>query len=527
MPLWIVVTAVMLVPALMAAAFLLGRHLHRRQGFGNDLSPVTRQHIDLFQGGQLSEAAVEAAKSRLGELLERGEMDAVEASLRPGTHYVIQVRALAEIGTDEAGRILERQLQRRLTSDILEQSWYWIDLANGLRNLNREQSLPHLLRCAELGGDHPLSHFFAAETVCFLSFPGYLRHPNSSLGRAALCVLRRALEGLRCGVQPQVVTEARLGELIEELWDQRPARVLPLVVRVFTEALRILRRAPHAEIILADEQYEQEAFGWQISRLAGLESVLTEYLEEAPHHLCAALPAADATEQQDILAALADLRAETADVALPLLADAKFSHADLAVQSLTWSRDVRVGPKLRDWVCRRIPLELRARRRRQVASPRRRSFPSDIPYLAILRALSGHPSRETEEFLLLAARDWDPTCRAAAISSLGWWEPFGHEQVSRCLQGDRHDPNPEVRQAARAALARLGERQALQWFRQCLTGQDPQRTHEAIQIIANEGLLLLWPDLDRLADSETVDVALHACEALERLREEFDFRRGR
>ncbi len=106
MPLWIVVTAVMLVPALMAAAFLLGRHLHRRQGFGNDLSPVTRQHIDLFQGGQLSEAAVEAAKSRLGELLERGEMDAVEASLRPGTHYVIQVRALAEIGTDEAGRIL-------------------------------------------------------------------------------------------------------------------------------------------------------------------------------------------------------------------------------------------------------------------------------------------------------------------------------------------------------------------------------------------------------------------------------------
>ena len=49
---------------------------------------------------------------------------------------------------------LKSQLQRRLTSDILEQSWYWIDLANGLRNLNREQSLPHLLRCAEAGGDH-------------------------------------------------------------------------------------------------------------------------------------------------------------------------------------------------------------------------------------------------------------------------------------------------------------------------------------------------------------------------------------
>jgi hypothetical protein len=524
---WIVVTAIMLVPVLMAAAFLLGRHLHRRQGFGNDLSPVTRQHIDLFQGGQLSEAAVESAKRRLRDLLERGETEAVEASLRPGTHYVIQVRALAEIGTDEAGRILERQLTRRLTNDVLEQSWYWIDLANGLRNLNREQSLPHLLECAEAGGDHPLSHFFAAETVCFLSFAGYLRQPSSPLGRAALCVLRRALEGLRCGVQPQVVTEARLGELIEELWDQRPAEVLPLVVRVFAEALRILHRAPHAEIILADEQYEQEAFGWQISRLASLESALNEYLQEAPPQLCAALPAANASEQHDILSALSDLRAETAAVALPLLADANFTHAELAVQTLTWSRDAQVAPHLRDWACRRIPLEARARKRRQAATPRRRSFPSDVPYSAILRALSGHPSRETEEFLLLAARDWDPTCRVAAFSSLGWWEPFAHKQVSRCLQEARHDPNLEVRQAARAALARLGERQALQWFRHCLAGQDAQRTHEAIQIIANEGLLLLWPDLDRLADSETFDVALHACEALERLREELDFRRRR
>src|SRR5207244_8092129 len=129
--------------------------------------------------------------------------------------------------------------------------------------------------------------------------------------------LRRALEGLRCGVQPQVVTEARLGELIEELWDQRPARVLPLVVRVFTEALRILRRAPHAEIILADEQYEQEAFGWQISRLAGLESVLAEYLEEAPRHLCATLATAKGAEQQDVLAAVSDLRAGPPGRGLP------------------------------------------------------------------------------------------------------------------------------------------------------------------------------------------------------------------
>src|SRR5437870_2233085 len=114
-------------PLLLAAAFLLGRYLHRRQYIlEEELSPVTRQHIDLFQGGQLSEAAVESAKVRFRDLLERGQVEAVEASLRPGIHYVVHVRALTELGTDDAGQILERQLSRRLTEDELEQSWYWI-----------------------------------------------------------------------------------------------------------------------------------------------------------------------------------------------------------------------------------------------------------------------------------------------------------------------------------------------------------------------------------------------------------------
>ena len=232
---------------LLPAAYLLGRHLHRRQYLQDDLSPVTRQHIDLFQGGQLSEVAVESAKDRFRVLLERGEVEAVEASLRPGTHYVVQVRALTEIGTDDAGRILERQLQRRLTEDQIEQSWYWIDLANGLRSLNREQSLPHLLRCSEQAGEIPLGHFLAAETACFLGFAGYLREPENLLGRAAMRVLHRALEGLRLGVPPHLVTEARLGEAVESLWDHRPQKVDPLLVRVAAETLRHLRRASNAE----------------------------------------------------------------------------------------------------------------------------------------------------------------------------------------------------------------------------------------------------------------------------------------
>src|SRR4051794_38333392 len=164
----VVILAVLASVAAAALSLLVLRHVHRRQFPRDDLSPVSRQHIELFQGGQLSEAAVESVKARFRDLLERGEVRAVEASLRAGMEFVVRVRALAELGTDAAGRVLERQLRRRLTDDQIEQSCYWIDLATGLRSLNRDESLPHLLRCAEAAGEVPLGHFFAAETVCFL-----------------------------------------------------------------------------------------------------------------------------------------------------------------------------------------------------------------------------------------------------------------------------------------------------------------------------------------------------------------------
>jgi hypothetical protein len=465
---------------------------------------------------------VESAKDRFRVLLERGEVEAVEASLRPGTHYVVQVRALTEIGTDDAGRILERQLQRRLTEDQIEQSWYWIDLANGLRSLNREQSLPHLLRCSEQAGEIPLGHFLAAETACFLGFAGYLREPENLLGRAAMRVLHRALEGLRLGVPPHLVTEARLGEAVESLWDHRPQKVDPLLVRVAAETLRHLRRASNAEAAFGDEHSEQEAYRWQISRLAALEEVFQEYLTEAPQHLGPELAEASDSEQCDILQALEDLHAEASTWVLPLLDQAGFAHAELAVEVLTWSRDPAVAPRLRSWVLGKVQVLDRAQRKRKALSPRRGSIPAGLPYPAILRALRGHGSAETEMFLLMAGRDWDPAIRSAALSSLGWWEPYHRHEALLSLQDARRDSNPEVRQAARAALARLGERQALAWFRQALTCDDGHRVHEAIQVVANESIMLLWADLDRLADAEDADISLHAREALERLCEDLD-----
>jgi hypothetical protein len=514
-----------LLPVLLAAAFLLGRYLRRRQELlDNELSPVTRQHIELFQGGQLNEAAVESAKTRFRDLLERGAVEEVEASLRPGIHYVVQVRALTELGTEDAGQILERQLGRRLTEDQLEQSWYWIDLANGLRALNRSQSLPPLLRCADSAGDIPLGHYLAAETVCFLGFAGYARETQTRLGRSALRVLHRALEGLRLGLQPHVIIEGRLGELIEGLWDNRSEKIDPLVVRIFSETLRVLRRAPHAELVLSAEMAEQEAFHWQVSRLTALQPALEDYLQESPELLCKLLPKARSDEERDILLALADLRAGAASTLLPRLDKRGFAHADLAVDVLLWSRDERVAPFLRDWAQRRVPMARRVQRQRRPMSPRRQPVPDDVPYQAILRALRGHGSPQTEKFLILAAKDWDPNYRAMALGSLGWWEPYQRSELLVLLQETRRDINPEVRHAARAALARLGERQALHWFRQMLLSEDGQRVHEAIQFVAAEGLVLLWPDLDRLADAEDTDIALHAREAMERLSEEMEYR---
>ena len=123
---------------------------------------------------------------------------------------------------------------------------------------------------------------------------------------------------------------------------------------------------------------------------------------------------------------------------------------------------------------------------------------------------------------MLACRDWDPSIRMAALSSFGWWEPLLRAEVRGCLSTCRRDPSPEVRQTARAALARLGERGSLHWFRQALLAEDPHQVAEAAHVIANEGLTLLWPDLDRLLDADQADIVLHAREAVERLAEEME-----
>jgi hypothetical protein len=505
---------------LLAFAYRLVRSLPGRAGRQLLLSPVTQQHLHLFQGGRLSEAAVETAKARLRHLLERGRVADAEASLRPGLQFAVHVQALAELGSADAGAILRRQLDRRLSDDPVEQSWYWIDLAHGIRHLGRPDCLPPLLRCPASDGHTPLGQFFAAETACCSGFDDVLRRPLSSLGRSALRVLHSALHGLRHGVPPQTVAEGRLGEAVARLWRHRPDRADPLVVRVLVECLRMIRRAEHAERALAGNLYGGENFRRQLGELLALENVFVDYLLEAGSGLCDLLATAADDERLDLLAALEDLRADAASVVLPLIRCWPPAHRSAGVRLLAFACGAQVPAELMRWTGQWIQPERRARRVPRIRPPTRPSVPRALPYTDILRALRRHPSPATEELLRTAAQDWDPTVRSAAVNSLGWWEPIDRNEILDLLEERREDGNAEVAWAAQAALARLGERRALQFFRRSLLGDSDVSVPEAVRRVAADGLTWLWPELDALADAEDAEIAQTAREALEQMREE-------
>jgi HEAT repeats len=495
----------------------LARRFSLRPAVDPTISAVSRQHFELFQGSELNPLLVETAKARIRDMLERGDRAAVEASLRPGEQFVIHVRALTELGTDEAGQILERQLRRHFTNDHVEQTWYRIDVVSGLRQLNREECLPRLLACAEYAEQAPLGSVFAAETTGFLGFAGYLRQPGTPLGSAALRLLHRVLEGFRVCLPPQVAIEIRLGEMVEAVWDSRPDRPDPLVVRVLAEARRYIRRLPIAHKLLADDSSQRDGFLWQTSRLEAIDAAVDDYLTEVGPQLVRDIAGAHGARLDLLLETVRELRIESADVLLPFVVHPGFDRLERALNVLLWSNDPRVEGVVCRLIRKNVPLEPRAIRRKLLVRPcGRLSF----PYAAALRALRRHYSRDAEAILLLASRDGHVPYRRAALESFGWFEPYRATEVIQALEECRRGHDADVRRAARAALGRLGERSALSWFRQGLSSEEPQYLHEAIQTIAHEGLVLLWPELDRFLDSADADLAYHAGEATVLLSEQ-------
>lgn len=485
------------------------------------LSQVSQQHIELYNGGQLDEAELETTKNRFSTWLNDREWGKIEASLVSGLTYVVRVRALAELGTEEACAILEKQLDRVITDDPVEQAWYWIDIAHCLRMLAHEESLPMLLDRIVQADDFPLVHFYCAEVVTFSQFAQYLKEFPDRYGDAAVRALHRTLEGLRCGISAQVVAEARLGEMIESLWDEHQETIHPLLIRLFSEIIRHQRRSAQYVQDLAEEHFEQEAYQMQISHLAALEDQLIEYLEKAREVLASSSPRTDEISLRDWLDAIHELRADAGETLVKLLRDnPHLPFAEQAVLALGWSKAPEAATYLRETAVRFLPAP-QQRKRRLFRTAVVNEEQSQIAAAALI-ALRYHPSLESEQFILTGARSADPLVRSSAMSSLGWWEPMCRNVVLMHLQDGRYDSDGEVRHAARAALARLGERQALHWFRQGLASENRHIVLDSIQAIADEGITLLWPELDTLVDEEEPELASCAREALEQMQEELE-----
>jgi hypothetical protein len=515
----------MVVPVLLltlgAAAVLIGsrrKHSRHAPAMAGSHSPVAFQHLQLYQGGVIGQDALRNAKAELEEVLHQGGVRAAENALAPGLDYVVKVRALSEIGTEEAGRVLERQLARRIASDPVEQAWYWIDLAQALRGLNRSDCLPVLFRCGDKAMETPLGYLFAAEVTAFPLFADALHDPLTSLGQSAIRVLRAALEGMRKGYVPVTLyADAQIGEILSRLAETCPDVADARLTRIFIEALRHARRSYASSPELRDDPVRRQAIRWQVSQLRDAEPILREYLHNIALDLAGRLPCANEREQAEILSIIAELRADAGTVVIDLLADAEFGPRAAAIECLQFSDHPEAAWRLVE------------RGRAAIAGPERRSAwwkkrkskhpAAKAEMLAILKALRGHPGEDAESVLREFARHPKSVFRAAAIRSLGWWEPIDRADVIHLLHAARLDSHPEIRMAAIAALARLGECAAIHLVQEGLASGHVDSIHQTIDLVATEGLTWLWPDLDVLTESDHPAVAHHAWEAIEELRE--------
>jgi hypothetical protein len=415
---------------------------------------------------------------------------------------------------------LEGQLNRRVSDNPLEQACYWIDLAGGLRALNLHESLPALLRRADDALDLPLAEGYAAEVSSFPAFAEYLHDPLTPEGQAALRVLREAMEGVRLGRVPDAVyAEAAFGDAVRRLADGCPDVVNARLVLAFTEALRHCRRSFHTRSGFRDDPVRRQTVRWQHAFLRDAEPVLREYLHDIGPDLTRLLDETRGRPQREILHALAELQADTDDVALTLLGDPSFRERALAIRCLRWSKSPLAAAALCGIARHGLAGDRSARWLRRLGVGKK-AVPAD-EVRAALAALRGHPSEEAERVLLHFAARPEAEWRKAALAGLGWWEPLRRGQVLHAVRAGRQDPHPEVRRAALAAGARLGECAALQMIREMLARETPASVLDAIRLCADEGLSWLWPELDVLTESDDPAVAAEAWEAIERLREDF------
>ncbi len=466
---------------------------------------------------QIPKALEVAHASRSGALaLKQGRSPRV----RPGHRCVEEVRRRCHVDFVGAMNFLEGQLNRRVSDNAHEQSRYWIDLAEGLRGLNLHESLPALLRRADDALDLPLGEGYAAEVSVFAAFAEYLHDPMTLEGQSALRVLRVAMEGVRNGRVPAgVYADAAFGDAVRRLSENCPNEVNPRLVLVFVEALRHGRRSFHTWAAFRDDPVRRQTVRWQQAFLKDAEPILREYLHDIGGDLTRLLERTHGRGRREILQALAELQADTDDVALTLLGDPEFDNRAEAIRCLRWSKSP-LAPAALCGIARHALTGERSARWLRRLGVGRKPVPTEEIREAIW-ALRGHPSDEAERVLLHYAGRPEAGWRKAAFESLGWWEPARRGEVLHAIRTGRQDADANVRKASLAAGARLGECAALQMIRETLTRESQSCVLEAIRLCASEGLSWLWPELDVLTESDDPAIVAEAWEAIERLREEF------
>ena len=98
-----------------------------------------------------------------------------------------------------------------------------------------------------------------------------------------------------------------------------------------------------------------------------------------------------------------ELRADAAEVVLPLVQSWPAAHRPAGIRLLAFSPGAEVARALIAWVRQWVQPERRVRRLPRTDPPPRPSIPDTLPYVAILQSLKRHPSAETETFLRSAA----------------------------------------------------------------------------------------------------------------------------
>ncbi len=461
---------------------------------------VDRQHRHLQAGGLLGETTFETTKARLQTLLAAGRSAEIDDGLRPGLDFAVQVRALTEIGTPEAGELLAKQLTRTLTRDPAEQAWYWADVAAGLRKLNRADALPAVLQCADTATG-PQQVLLSAEAVAFPNFPSTLHDLASATGSLAVRAVARAARGARDGLADlSTLVRVGLGDHLAAISETAPPVPDPWLTAAMIEAERASRRTAHwARLLPPDARPSAERQG---ARLAATTPRRQNWLSGAPRRLIARFPTASPTEQISLLHTLEDLRADVIRL-FPAPPDSRSDGWADAVRCLRWTDSPTLGPVLASQAGRSLV------GRRTISAA-----------VVLIEALRGHSCRESEAVFLQASRADDPSIRAAGLGAFGWSDGFNMSAVVVTLQAGRIDPDPAARRAAVAALARFGERAALREIAGGFAAEDLATRQAAVRVVAAEGISWLWPDLDALAETADPETALTASEAVERLRED-------